>query len=43
MKMPAPGASQLKDLARRLGFDLTDSEAGEYGALLKPYIDMADA
>lgn len=43
MKMPAPGASQLKDLAQTLGFELTDSEAGEYGALLKPYIDMADA
>ena len=43
MKMPAPKAPQVQELAESLGFELTDEEAEEYSALLVPYIDMADA
>ena len=43
MKLPPPSSSRLMELAESLGFELTDAEAGEYGALLGPYVDMADA
>ena len=43
MTLQGPSASELQDLARSLGFGLTDGEAGEYSALLAPLVGMADA
>ena len=43
MTLQGPSASELQDLARSLGFGLTDAEAGEYSELLAPLVGMADA
>ena len=43
MTLQGPKASELQDLARSLGFGLSDEEARDYSDLLAPLVAMADA
>ena len=43
MKMHSPTPSEVQKLGESLGFELSEDDAKEYGALLAPMVEIADA